>query len=101
MGKILEQTEGTQSLNKTMAGQKGQLVRGIGMFGGVLLVLNGMIGAGIFALPSAVAARAGILSLWLFLAAASISVISASFSCNTHLSVSDCSSGPYQASRLS
>ena len=49
--------------------QKGQLVRGIGLFGGVLLVLNGMIGAGIFALPPAVVERAGVLSPWLFLAA--------------------------------
>jgi amino acid transporter len=56
-------------MNQTVAGQKGQLIRGIGMMGGVLLVLNGMIGAGIFALPSAVAARAGILSPWLFLGA--------------------------------
>ncbi len=51
------------------AKQKGQLVRGIGLFGGVLLVLNGMIGAGIFALPPAVVERAGVLSPWLFLAA--------------------------------
>ena len=56
-------------MNQTVAGQKGQLIRGIGLIGGVLLVLNGMIGAGIFALPSAVAARAGILSPWLFLGA--------------------------------
>ncbi|MCH7821983.1 MAG: APC family permease [Proteobacteria bacterium] len=56
-------------MNQTTAGQKGQVVRGIGLFGGVLLVLNGMIGAGIFALPPAVVARAGVLSPWLFLAA--------------------------------
>ncbi len=62
-------TAGVQTLNQPAAGQRGQLIRGIGMIGGVLLVLNGMIGAGIFALPSAVAARAGILSPWLFLAA--------------------------------
>jgi len=37
--------------------------------GGAFLVLNGMIGAGIFALPSAVAGRAGVLSPWLFVAA--------------------------------
>ena len=48
---------------------KAHLVRGIGAAGGSFLVLNGMIGAGIFALPSAVAARAGILSPWLFVAA--------------------------------
>lgn len=45
-----------------------QLIRGIGIYGSAFLVLNGMIGAGIFALPSAVAANAGILSPWLFLA---------------------------------
>ncbi len=49
------------------AGTK-QLVRGIGIFGSAFLVLNGMIGAGIFALPSDVAAKAGLLSPWLFLA---------------------------------
>ena len=56
-------------MNQATSGQKGQVVRGIGLFGGVLLVLNGMIGAGIFALPPAVVARAGVLSPWLFLAA--------------------------------
>jgi amino acid transporter len=49
--------------------QKAQLIRGIGGIGGAFLVLNGMIGAGIFALPSAVAARAGVLSPWLFVGA--------------------------------
>ena len=52
-----------------MTSQKAQLIRGIGTIGGSFLVLNGMIGAGIFALPSAVAARAGVLSPWLFVAA--------------------------------
>ena len=47
--------------------QKPRLIRGIGIVGSALLVLNGMIGAGIFALPSVVAANAGILSPWLFL----------------------------------
>jgi len=49
--------------------QKAQLIRGIGTIGGAFLVLNGMIGAGIFALPSAVAGRAGVLSPWLFVGA--------------------------------
>jgi amino acid transporter len=53
----------------SVTNQKAQLIRGIGAIGGSFLVLNGMIGAGIFALPSAVAARAGILSPWLFVAA--------------------------------
>lgn len=52
-----------------MTTQKAQLIRGIGTIGGAFLVLNGMIGAGIFALPSAVAGRAGVLSPWLFVAA--------------------------------
>jgi len=47
---------------------RSHLIRGIGVFGGALLVLNGMIGSGIFALPSVVAANAGIWSPWLFLA---------------------------------
>jgi len=64
-----KRTEGTQTLNRTAAVRKARLIRGIGFIGGVLLVLNGMIGAGIFALPSAVAANAGLLSPWLFLAA--------------------------------
>jgi APA family basic amino acid/polyamine antiporter len=46
---------------------KKNLLRGIGMAGAAILVLNSIIGAGIFALPSVVAARAGILSPWLFL----------------------------------
>ncbi len=58
-----------QTLNQTVSGQKGRVIRGIGLIGGALIVLNGMIGAGIFATPSEVAASAGILSPWLFLAA--------------------------------
>lgn len=49
--------------------QKTQLVRGIGLFGSAFIVLNGMIGSGIFVLPSVIAARLGILSPWLFLVA--------------------------------
>ncbi len=44
-----------------------QLIRGIGFFGIAILVLNAMIGAGIFALPTNVAASAGNSSPWLFL----------------------------------
>ena len=55
-------------MNQSTDGQKDRLIRGIGVFGSALLVLNGMIGAGIFATPSDVAAGAGILSPWLFLA---------------------------------
>lgn len=43
------------------------LVRGIGFIGLAIVVINSVIGAGIFALPAAVAARAGALSPWLFL----------------------------------
>jgi amino acid transporter len=50
------------------APQAPTLIRGVGAIGIALLVLNSMIGAGIFALPGAVAARAGELSPWLFLA---------------------------------
>lgn len=56
-------------MNQNVADSKGQLIRGIGILGGALLVLNGMIGAGIFALPSAVAVELGTFSPWLFLAA--------------------------------
>lgn len=54
--------------NNNPAGQSGQLLRGIGFVGAALIILNSMIGAGIFALPAAVADNAGILSPWLFLA---------------------------------
>lgn len=59
-------------LSQISTAPKGKLIRGIGVFGSAFLVLNGMIGAGIFALPSAVAAKAGILSPWLFLAVGSV-----------------------------
>lgn len=44
-----------------------QLRRDIGFFGAAFLVLNSVIGAGIFALPGKVAVNAGLLSPWLFL----------------------------------
>ena len=51
-----------------MASQSGaHLKRDIGYFGAMLLVLNGLIGAGIFALPGAVAANVGLWGPWLFL----------------------------------
>jgi hypothetical protein len=46
---------------------KKQLIRGVGFLGVAILVLNSMIGAGIFALPTEIAATAGKLSPWLFL----------------------------------
>jgi len=55
--------------------QKTQLIRGIGGIGGSLLVLNGMIGAGIFGLPSKVAVQAGVLSPWLFVAAGLLVIV--------------------------
>jgi amino acid transporter len=50
------------------------LVRGIGLIGAALVVLNSVIGAGIFALPGEVTARAGALSPWLFLACGLLAV---------------------------
>ena len=44
-----------------------RLRRDIHMFGAAFLVLNSVIGAGIFALPGKVAVNAGLLSPWLFL----------------------------------
>ncbi|MGB5625136.1 MAG: APC family permease [Woeseiaceae bacterium] len=50
-----------------VASQSSGLRRDIGFFGASFLVLNAMIGAGIFALPGKVAVNAGLLSPWLFL----------------------------------
>jgi amino acid transporter len=44
-----------------------KLKRDIGFFGAAFLVLNSVIGAGIFALPGKVAVSAGLASPWLFL----------------------------------
>ena len=44
-----------------------RLKRDIGFFGAAFLVLNSVIGAGIFALPGKVAVNAGLFSPWLFL----------------------------------
>ena len=49
------------------AGREQGLLRGIGFLGIAILALNGVIGAGIFALPAAIAERAGAWSPWLFL----------------------------------
>ena len=54
-------------MTETSADSHKHLVRGIGFMGLAILVVNSMIGAGIFALPAAVSARAGVLSPWLFL----------------------------------
>ena len=55
-------------MTETGAASHKHLVRGIGFMGLAVIVINSMIGAGIFALPAAVSARAGVLSPWLFLA---------------------------------
>jgi amino acid transporter len=55
------------SSNEPVTAHKKHLLRGIGFAGVAVLVLNSIIGAGIFALPAAVSARAGVLSPWLFL----------------------------------
>ena len=45
----------------------GHLLRGIGLIGMAIMVLNSVVGAGIFALPSSIASVAGAWSPWLFL----------------------------------
>ena len=51
----------------TPAPAEAKLRRDIGFFGAAFLVLNSVIGAGIFALPGKVAVSAGLISPWLFL----------------------------------
>lgn len=53
-------------MQEKIIGREG-LIRGIGLVGAALIVLNSVIGAGIFALPAEIAERAGVLSPWLFL----------------------------------
>lgn len=60
-----ERQPGSQEGEQSGGGS--HLVRDIGLVGASFLILNGMIGAGIFALPAAVAASVGMLSPWLFL----------------------------------
>jgi len=55
------------ALHEPGVSHKKQLIRGIGFAGASVLVLNSVIGAGIFSLPSVVAVRAGLWSPWLFL----------------------------------
>ncbi len=47
--------------------QQEKLKRSIGQFGFALLAINGLIGAGIFALPAAAAEAGGFFSPWMFL----------------------------------
>ncbi|MCK5574412.1 MAG: amino acid permease, partial [Sphingomonadales bacterium] len=56
-------------MNKATSEQqnKPQLARDIKFWGASFISLNSMIGAGIFALPAAIAVNAGIFSPWLFL----------------------------------
>ncbi|MBT8131268.1 MAG: APC family permease [Gammaproteobacteria bacterium] len=54
-------------MTREASGPAPQLLRNIGFFGIAIVALNGVIGAGIFALPAAITARAGALSPWLFL----------------------------------
>ncbi|MEM9402191.1 MAG: amino acid permease [Pseudomonadota bacterium] len=51
----------------TTTNNASSLRRDIGFYGAAFLVLNGLIGAGIFALPGRIAENAGLLSPWLFL----------------------------------
>jgi amino acid transporter len=62
-------------VSRYVTSEKAHLIRGIGTIGGSFLVLNGMIGAGIFGLPSKVAASAGVLSPWLFVAAGLLVIV--------------------------
>lgn len=55
------------SLHEVQITHKKQLLRGITMIGATILVLNSIIGAGIFQLPAAVYPEAGVWSPWLFL----------------------------------
>ena len=55
------------SFNEPSLTHRTQLTRGITAAGAMLLVLNSVIGAGIFQLPAAVYPEAGIWSPWLFL----------------------------------
>lgn len=54
------------------AGGKTGLVRAITAFGASLLILNGMMGAGIFALPATVSAKTGMFTPWLFVIVAAM-----------------------------
>ncbi|MBX7198759.1 MAG: amino acid permease, partial [Rhodospirillaceae bacterium] len=54
------------------AGGKTALIRAITPFGASLLILNGMMGAGIFALPATVSAMTGMFTPWLFVIVAAM-----------------------------
>lgn len=57
-----------------------ELIRTIGRWSLAALVLNGIIGSGIYGLPSLIAARVGVASIWAWVAAAvAIGVIMAAF----------------------
>lgn len=51
-----------------MVSTPNKLVRSIGIFGSALLILNGIVGAGVFVLPATIAPLAGVISPWLFVA---------------------------------
>ena len=55
------------SLHEPGLTHRRQLIRGIGFAGAAVLVLNSVIGSGIFGLPGVVAPRTGALGPWLFL----------------------------------
>lgn len=52
--------------NQSNTSRDGHLKRDIGLMGAAVLVLNGLIGAGIFALPAKMLAQLGNLSPWIF-----------------------------------
>ena len=51
------------------------LKRDIGFFGASFLVLNAVIGAGIFALPGKIAVNAGLFSPWLFVICGLLAIV--------------------------
>lgn len=51
-----------------MVSAPNKLVRSIGIFGSAMLILNGIVGAGVFVLPATIAPLAGVISPWLFVA---------------------------------
>lgn len=57
----------SETLTHTAHDERRHLLRGIGFIGTGILVLNSVIGAGIFQMPAEISARAGVLSPWLFL----------------------------------
>ncbi len=63
------------SNEKPASGNDAKLKRDIGMLGAGFLVLNGLIGAGIYGLPSKLFEQAGMFSPWLFIIAGAFMIM--------------------------